>query len=247
MSTHTPHEAVAALRAHPQLPDGPDERFAGYGIMGMPFESGHYLALREMVASSLGPPYRTVWHREPNGTWTIHTTAAPELSCPRYFGKATAVNQVPHIDVSWTGEAQLEVNLGDVLHWNIELASSPATRMMTAMGSAMPMRALTSAPVLTTMGPIAGAVLRSGRMRLCGRTPNGPRFRAIPLEVWRVATAEASHRGRALGRPAPLDDQTALGDFWLPQRGLFFVGQARFMPATASAGDVAIERAEVSR
>ena len=54
------------LQAHPRLPDGDDERFTGYGVMGMPFASGHYLALRDMVASSVGPAYRAIWHRDPD-------------------------------------------------------------------------------------------------------------------------------------------------------------------------------------
>ncbi|MYR05292.1 hypothetical protein GTV32_02690 [Gordonia sp. SID5947] len=246
MNTHTPYEAVTALRAHPDLPGGSDERFAGYGVMGIPFASGHYLALREMLASSLGAPYRTIWHRDPQGRWTIHTTTDPAASCPRYFGAGADVRRVPAIDISWTDGSQVEVALGDELRWRLELASSPATRILTAMGAAMPMRALTSASVLTVMGPMAGAVLGSGRMRLCGRTPNGPLFRATPLQVWRVASAEATHRGQNLGAPAPLDVQTALGDFWLPQRGLFFVGQASFTPPPARAGDVVADDAEVA-
>ena len=64
------------MQDQPRLPEGDDERFTGYGVMGMPFASGHYLALRDMVASSVGPAYRAIWHRDPEGRWTIHTTGA---------------------------------------------------------------------------------------------------------------------------------------------------------------------------
>ena len=74
MSTLTPRQAVAALQSRPVLPEGSDERFSGYGVLGVPFESGHYLALRDMVANSIGPAYRAIWHRDPAGHWTIHTT-----------------------------------------------------------------------------------------------------------------------------------------------------------------------------
>ena len=70
--------------------------------MGMPFASGHYLALRDMVATSVGPAYRAIWHRDPDGHWTIHTTGPAELTCPRYFGSMTAVAHAPRIDVSWS-------------------------------------------------------------------------------------------------------------------------------------------------
>ena len=93
MTTTTPRQAVEAVQAHPLLPTGDDERFTGYGVMGVPFASGHYLALRDFVATSVGPAYRAIWHRDPQGRWTIHTTGAPELSCPRYFGSVTATAQ----------------------------------------------------------------------------------------------------------------------------------------------------------
>ena len=51
----TPQQAVEAVQARPSLCDGDDERFTGYGVMGMPFAGGHYLALRDMVATSIGP------------------------------------------------------------------------------------------------------------------------------------------------------------------------------------------------
>ncbi|MGY0235544.1 hypothetical protein [Longispora urticae] len=235
MTRTTPRQAVEALAAGRRLPDGDDERFTGYGIMGMPFASGHYLALRDMVASSVGPAYRALWHRDPAGRWTIRTTAAPELSCPRYFGAATDVERVAAIDVSWDGDFAFTVVLAGVLTWRVQLAATPATRMMTAMGGAMPAAAWTSAAVLASMGPMARAMLRSGRVRLRGSTPNGHGFQAAPLSIWRVAGG-AALRGHDLGEPAPLAEQTRLGDFWMPQRGVFFAGHARFAPPAPGTG-----------
>ena len=228
MTATTPRQAVETIEAHPVLPEGDDERFTGYGVMGMPFASGHYLALREMVATSVGPAYRAIWHRDPEGRWTIHTTQAPELTCPRYFGSVAAAVQVPGIDVSWPDDHTLEVTLGAELTWRIELGATPATRVMTAMGGALPEAGWNSNAVLGAMGPMARTMLRGGRIRLHGVTPNGPRFKAAPLQIWRVVGAAASYHGKDLGAPAPLDAQVHLGDFWLPQRGLFYVGHARF-------------------
>jgi hypothetical protein len=39
----------------PELPSGGEERFTGFGVMGIPFASGHVLALRRFAASSIGP------------------------------------------------------------------------------------------------------------------------------------------------------------------------------------------------
>ena len=196
--------------------------------MGVPYTGGHYLALRDMLASSLGPAYRVIWHRDEDGGWTIFTTAEPALSCPRYFGSVTAVEQVPTISVTWRDDWTLDVTMGDRLSWQLSLTATSATRMMTAMGGAIPERAWNSTAVLGSMGPLAGSFLRSGRMRLSGATPNGPRFKAAPLQVWRVAGGRARLNGLDLGAIAPLAEQTRLGDFWLPQRGLFFTGRARF-------------------
>lgn len=76
MTTTTARQAVETLLAGSRLAQGDDERFSGYGgVMGMPFAAGHDLALRDLVASSVGPAYRAIWHRDPPGSWTIHTTS----------------------------------------------------------------------------------------------------------------------------------------------------------------------------
>jgi hypothetical protein len=227
--TTTPRAAAQAISENPQLPVGDDERFTGFGVMGMPFASGHYLALRDMVATSVGPAYRAVWHRDPSGRWTIHTTIAPELSCPRYFGSAESSVRVLGMELSWSDEFTLKVAIGDILSWRIELDSTLATRMMTTMAGILPESAWNSNAVLAVMGPMA-RVLQSGRMRLRGATPNGPGFKAAPVKVWRVVGGNASFGGKDFGTPIPLHKQTRLGDFWLPQRGIFYVGQARFTP-----------------
>ena len=231
MTTTTPRQAVEAVQAHPRLPEGDDERFTGYGVMGMPFASGHYLALRDFVATSVGPAYRAIWHRDPQGRWTIHTTGAPELTCPRYFGSVTATAQVPSISVSWRDDHTLDVTLGDELSWRIELEATPATRMMTTMGG----------------DAARGRVEQQRRARRDGADgAHDARDRTDPparrdAERPRVQGGAASdlaprRRRRVVPRRGPrraggrLGRQTRLGDFWLPQRGVFFVGRARSRP-----------------
>ena len=226
--TTTPRQAVTTLEVTPRLAPGVDERFTGYGAMGVPYSGGHYLALRDMLASSLGPPYRTIWHRDAMGRWTIFTTVDPYVSCPRYFGSVTTVEQVPKIEVTWTDDWAVDITMGTRLSWRLMLKATPATRAMTSMGGATPHWAWNSSAVLDSMSPMAGGFLRSGRIRLRGRTPNGQGFKVAPLRVWRVVGSEAVLDGADLGDLGPLGEQARLGDFWLPQRGLFFAGQARF-------------------
>jgi hypothetical protein len=181
-----------------------------------------------MLASSFGKPYRAIWLRDPIGRWTIFTTTDPDASCPRYFGSATAVERVPAIEVTWPDDWTLDVRMGARLSWRLRLGATPATRAMTSMGGITPQWAWNSDAVLGPMGSMAVGFLRSGRISLHGRTPNGQGFKAAPLHVWRVVGAHAELDGADLGALAPLREQTRLGDFWLPQRGLFFAGQARF-------------------
>ena len=56
------------------LPVGDDERVVGFGVMGLPFASGHYLAFRDFPSTSFSPGYLSVWHRTPDGVWTFYAT-----------------------------------------------------------------------------------------------------------------------------------------------------------------------------
>ncbi len=57
---------------HPRLPQGSEERVAGYGVMGQTFASGHVLGLRRWTASSVGEQFASIWHREPDGRWHFY-------------------------------------------------------------------------------------------------------------------------------------------------------------------------------
>jgi predicted component of type VI protein secretion system len=50
----------------------------------------------------------------------------------------TATAPAPSIDVIWADDNTLYIALGDELSWRIELGATPATRMMTTMGGALP-------------------------------------------------------------------------------------------------------------
>jgi hypothetical protein len=212
------------------LPDGSDERVTGYGVIGLPFASGHYLALRDFVASSFGPAYRSLWHRDPTGAWTVYSTTEPELSCPRYLGAALAQSPVTKlIDIAWIDDCQVRVSIPDTLEWTLQLTSTPATRLMTRVAQWMPASAWRSKAVLAGMGRMASLALSVGRMRLNGAMPNGQEFFAAPRRVWVVEHSSATVHGEDLGPIGPLPEQVRLGDFWLPQRGIFFAdGVGRF-------------------
>lgn len=225
----TPREFAEQVELDTQIPDGDDERFAGYGVMGLPFGSGHVLGLRRFPASSISPGYTSVWHRNPEGRWTFYSTVAPLQGCDRYFGGG--IDDVEHCDIliDWTGPRSFSATIGGgTLKWDVVLASTPATRAMNAVGSLIPAPLWRRRPVLSVMGAVAGQVLRVGRVGLQGKTPNGQWFMSNPRLIWSIKESAAVVRGEDLGSVGPVPKQARLGDFWIPQRGLFAFGAAFF-------------------
>ena len=202
--------------------------------MGLPFQSGHVLALRRFSASSIGPAYTSVWHRAPTGEWTFYQDVSSELACPRYFGPALARTLQRHVDLDWLSPTQLAVRVdgGRDVELHVSLATSPATRLMSAAAGRVPAPLWRSAALLRSMSYAASHVLGAGRLTLTGRVPAGQRFAVQPRDVFLVSASHATVAGVDLGEMGALDEQSRLGDFWLPQRGLFVVGSASFAAAT---------------
>ena len=88
----------------PSLPPEQDDHFYGYGVMGLPFASGHVLAMRKMH-SSVGPKYQSVWHRRPDGAWTMWSDVDPSQSCQRYWGNDLLLSAALSEDVRVTAAA----------------------------------------------------------------------------------------------------------------------------------------------
>jgi hypothetical protein len=227
-SHRAPATLVEAVECEAELPPGPGERFSGYGVMGMPFRSGHVLGLRRFPASSIGPGYRSVWHRDPDGHWTFYQDQPAELACTRYFGaEVDRVREGP-VRIDWSGTHRFKVHAGDgALEWDVELRSTPMTRLFGRVGSVLPLRAWRAPPVLAAMSRVAGPALQAGRVRLTGLAPNGQRFVANPLTIW-VASGRARIDGVDLGEPGPAPAKAQLRDFAIPQRGMFVLGRAFF-------------------
>jgi len=221
-----PQTLALAEQTSDAVPPGSGERFSGYGVMGLPFASGHYLAFRHMTASSVGPSYRAVWHRNPAGQWVVYADAPPEVSCARYIGAALTATRLSQIELSWSGPAELTVEVPGVLRWRFEIAASFATRVMSGMGGLLPASACHASWLLRAMGAIAGPFLSVGRVKLLGLTPNGQSFGAIPRRVWRIEKSSAEIHGADLGEPAPLPQQEHLADLFMPQRGIFYAENA---------------------
>jgi hypothetical protein len=226
---HTPQDTVAAVLANPTLPPGDDERFVGFGIMGLPFSNGHYLAMRQFPATTFAPPYLSIWHRDPSCNWTFYATTPGQQSCARYFGSATPNDAVQcDIDVNWVSPWSVLIEVPGLLHWTVDLQATAATRFMTTVGSRLSESAWTDPTILKRLSLVARRTLGVGDVRLTGRAPNGQCYTIAPKHLWVVADSRAVLRGHDLGPGGPLLRQARLGDFRMPQRGIGMVGSGHF-------------------
>lgn len=235
-----PADLAQQRETNSQLPPGPWERVTGYGVMGLPFRSGHVLGLRRWTASSISEGFTSIWHRDPEGSWTFYETAPSEVACTRYFGVGVDRVCTEPIELQWEGPKRLRVHTvrDSGVDWTIEVGASLVTGMMSAVGSALPVRVWRSPPVLGVMGHVAGWALRAGTVRLTGMTANAQPFAANPQRIWYVTESRATVNGDDLGPIGPLAEQAHLGDFYFPQRGIFAMGRVYVdtSPATAWAG-----------
>jgi hypothetical protein len=200
--------------------------------MGLTFQSGHVLGLRRFPASSIGPGYTSVWQRAPSREWTFYQDVAPDQSCARYFGTSLRRALVRSVQVDWTADDAflVEVDHGFAVRWEVRLAAPLAVRAMNLMAGAMPETLWHNETVLRAMGVMASRLLGTGRVVLSGQAPSGQHFVANPHAAWTIPTSHAWVDGIDVGDVGPLPVQEHLGDFWVPQRGLFVVGDAFFEP-----------------
>ncbi|MCV7281807.1 hypothetical protein H7J88_19440 [Mycolicibacterium flavescens] len=226
--TITPQAAAAATRTTP-LPDGDEERVIGFGVMGLPFANGHYLAYRDFPDTSFAPAYKSVWHRTPDGVWTFYATTPGPQSCSRYFSSATTVEPVVcTIDTTWITPWSLTISIPAVLDWSVDITTTATTSAMSVIASRIPAAAARNRTLLRTMSHFVGPIMRIGKVRLTGHLPNGQEFRITPRRVWAVADSTAVLRGVDLGPTGPHRPQGTLADFQLPQRGICVVAHGLF-------------------
>ena len=173
-----------------------------------------------------------MWHRNPQGRWTFYTDVAPQLACPRYFGSALDEAVVREIEITWTSPRDFTVSIEEDpgLDWHLSLAPTPATRLINVVGGVLPDALWRKEAVLKAMAKAAGLVLRAGRLGLTGQVPNHQRFIANPILIWAIQSSTARVGNQHLGSVRPLPVQTSLGDFWIPQRGIFAIGSSFFEP-----------------
>lgn len=202
------------------------EYVRGWGVFGMPFDSGHVLALRVFPEGSFGPN-RALWHRDPEGRWSIYYDAPqPDVACPRYFGRACSTVAPARISVTWDGPRTLRVELDEPrLVWTLTARRSWVLGLLNPMMAAMPL-ASWRVPALVRLRERTAAALGMGDLALSGPMPSGHHGLLMPERMYFVDEARVVLGGADLGRPTRAASNPTIGDVALPARGVLAFGRA---------------------
>lgn len=224
-----PSPATLTAAIEPDLGDAPwpgHEYVRGWGVFGLPFDSGHVLALRVFPQSSFGP-YRTLWHRDPEGSWSIYADARHvEHSCPRYYGPACTYVGAARIDLEWTGPRTLHITMdAPALDWTVTTALSPLLGLLNPLSAAMPLSSWRPPALVRARERLAQA-LRIGRLQMSGVMPSGHSGLLMPQRMYLVNESSGVLDGVDLGAPTRLDENPTIGGVPLPARGVLAIGQA---------------------
>jgi len=223
----TPAALTTAI--HPEMGEAswPDHEYVrGWGVFGLPFDSGHVLALRVFPQSSFGP-YRTLWHRDPGGRWSIYADAqCVEHACPRYYGPACDYVGAARIDLEWTGPRTLHVTMDEPsLDWTVTAARSPLMGLLNAFGASMPLSSWRPRALVRARERLAQS-LGMGRLQMSGVMPSGHYGLLMPKRMYLVNQSSAVLGGVDLGSPTRLRENPTIGGVPLPTRGVLAIGQA---------------------
>jgi hypothetical protein len=226
-----PRQLIEKVETDAHLPPGEWERFNGYGVIGLPFKSGHVLAMRRFPVSSVGPGYKSVWHRSPDNKWVLYVNVPPRQACPRYFGAIATETIETDILLDWPEPSRMHIAMPSLsFDWEITARSTWATQLMNAAGKLLPNAAWHNPAVLASMGVVAGPLLGAGHVQLQGQVPNGQHFTVAPRFLWLISESRARMGDEDFGPPGPIYPQVHAGDFWIPQRGILAIGQTYFDP-----------------
>ncbi|HEV2536755.1 MAG TPA: hypothetical protein VGU21_04500 [Streptosporangiaceae bacterium] len=204
------------------------EYVRGWGVFGLPFDSGHVLGLRVFPQNDFAP-YRALWHRDPGGRWSIYVDG-PRLdtACPRYFGAACHITGFAQIGLSWDGPATLRVTMDSpALEWTLTATSTRILALLNTMNAAMPLATWRLRSLVRARERLASR-LGMGHLQLTGTMPGGQVGTIMPERMYFVDDSQATLDGTDLGRPAHLRTNPAIGGIPMPARGVLSTGQAVF-------------------
>jgi hypothetical protein len=214
------------------------EYVKGWGVFGLPFDSGHVLALRVFPENDFSP-YRTLWHRDPEGHWSIYVDGARlDTACPRYYGPACTHVEHARIDVDWTGPRSLRVTMDEPrLDWTLTARQTAVLRVLNTISPRMPLSTWRSPRLVRGREQMARRVLGLGDIRMAGTMPSGHHGVLMPQRMYLVDETRAVLGGVDLGRAARVSPNPQIGDVPLPARGVLAVGGGAWQILDTLGGD----------
>jgi hypothetical protein len=202
------------------------EYVKGWGVMGLPFDSGHVLALRVFPENDFGA-YKSLWHRDSEGHWSIHVDG-PRLdtACPRYYGAACTQTGFARLALTWTGPATLQVIVDEpALKWTLTASSTTYLDWLNAVSTAMPTATWRPRALLHAREGMA-RMLGVGEIELSGVMPSGHTGTLMPKQMYFIDDSHAELGGVELGHPTHLKQCPTIGGVPLPARGMLAIGEA---------------------
>lgn len=203
------------------------EHYKGYGVMALPFSSGHLLGLRVFPENDFAP-YISVWHRTPEGAWSIYNDGhSLETTCPRWWGPALKHAELTSIKLTWRGPNQLHVDMENPkLSWSMSITAPLPMRLVNAINAAQPLWTWKPSPLLRMREWAAKWFFGMGNLRFSFVTPSGFDAIIMPQKSFFISSSDAILEGSDLGTPVKLPGNPTIGSVPLPTRPVFITGQA---------------------
>jgi hypothetical protein len=219
--------ATAALRESHSRWRG-FEQLTGWSILGLTFSSGEILGLRVFPYSDFAP-YRSVWHRDGTGAWTVYVDGPSlEIGCPRWWGPALQSASLASIAIEWPGPNELRVTMDKpALEWTVSLLERPIERLMNLASAPMPVWSWRPRMLRAPREWLAHWALGMGHVQLDGRAPAGMPIVMMPGRIYGIAASQAVWAGEDLGEATVAATEPRVGDYAFPVRGVLAIGDFR--------------------
>jgi len=216
------------------------EYVKGWAVFALPFDSGHVLALRVLPEANLDP-YRSLWHRDPDGTWALYVDAPKGCACTRYYGAACALTGHAQIDVPWIGPATVRISMDKPsVDWTFTATSDWRFDLVNAVNGRLPLGTWRSRTLVAARERAAKVLLGLGDLQFHGVTPSGHVGTLMPDQIYAIETSHAVVDGVDLGHPISLRENPRIGSLPLPSRGVLAIGQAMWQIPDLSAIDSSV-------
>lgn len=203
------------------------EHVRGYAVMMLPFSSGHLLGLRVWPQNDFAP-YVSVWHCTPEGHWSIYIDG-PSLktTCPRYWGPALKHSKLTDINLAWTSQNKLQVEMKEPqLQWTMSMSEPSFLQKVNKISATLPRWTWKFSYLLRARKWMAKKFIDMGDIQFSFVTASGHNTIIMPKKMFLIKSSNAEWKGQTLGEIVKLDYNPSIGGVLLPNQPSFVVGEA---------------------